>query len=77
MMYKNHLPAWVFPKRDRYRFVKMFALLLAICSLAYITFANVLPGRQVLHEPLRFTEDGSFQIAIFEDLHFGESMHPI
>lgn len=25
--------------------------------------------------PLKFNADGSFQISIFEDLHFGESMH--
>jgi hypothetical protein len=26
-------------------------------------------------KPLRFTSDGTFQISIFEDLHFGESMY--
>lgn len=39
----------------------------------------VLPTRYVssndsgLNGPLRFREDGTFQISIFEDLHFGES----
>ena len=26
-------------------------------------------------QPLQFKKDGTFQLAIFEDLHFGESMH--
>lgn len=73
-MYKEQTPAWIDQKRDRCRSVEMFAILLALCSLAYFTFGNVLPQRWVQQEPLRFTEDGSFQIAIFEDFHFGESM---
>lgn len=34
------------------------------------------PGGQIpVHEPLRFRPDGTFQISIFEDLHFGESAY--
>lgn len=30
-----------------------------------------------LYGPLKFKADGTFQISIFEDLHFGESMFPV
>jgi len=29
--------------------------------------------RSALGRPLRFAKDGTFQISIFEDLHYGES----
>lgn len=72
-MYTKHPPAWAAPKRDRYRFFKMFAILLAVCAFAYLTIESVLPHLNGLQAPLRFTDDGSFQITIFEDTHFGES----
>lgn len=33
-----------------------------------------LEGRTGSIRPLTFAKDGTFQISIFEDLHFGESM---
>lgn len=29
-----------------------------------------------IHQPLRFTPEGNFQLAIFSDLHFGEGEIP-
>jgi len=63
--------------RDNYRFIKMLAALIIVGCCAVWTLAGVIPqGNWTLREPLRFTKDGTFQISIFEDLHFGESMIP-
>jgi hypothetical protein len=67
-----HLPAWAVPRRQKHHFVKMLAISLAVVSLAAWTLASILPRRSVFEEPLRFTDNGTFQISIFEDLHFGE-----
>ena len=67
-----HPPAWAAPRREKYRFVKMLACSIFVVSLAGWAFSNVLPRRPKLQEPLRFTDNGSFQISIFEDLHTGE-----
>ena len=67
-----HPPAWAAPRREKYRFVKMFACSIVVISLAGWAFSNVLPRHSKLQEPLRFTDNGSFQISIFEDLHTGE-----
>lgn len=56
----------------------MLCLLVAAVFFAAVTHGAVFPkwnwswnwGEQ---KGLRFTEKGTFQIAIFEDLHFGES----
>ena len=41
-------------------------------------FLTALPASALVNNwpfaPLRFSDDGTFQIGIFEDLHFGESM---
>jgi hypothetical protein len=50
----------------------MFAYSIVVVSLAGWAFSNVLPRHSKLQEPLRFTNNGSFQISIFEDLHTGE-----
>ncbi|KAM0721596.1 hypothetical protein Q7P37_002521 [Cladosporium fusiforme] len=54
----------------------MLAIALAVCSFAYLTLGVVFPHRNnetALQEPLRFTENGSFHISIFEDTHLGEN----
>lgn len=52
--------------------------MLTACSVLFLVFACVafagVPFRRdAAPEPLRFTSNGTFQITIFEDLHFGES----
>ena len=47
-----------------------FALILFTCW----AFAGVVPNGHFHNKPLRFTDNGTFQISIFEDLHFGEGM---
>lgn len=73
---------------QRYRVVVMVLLVLALWFLTTITFGTAWPfngtrsfnatrpfniTRKKTWEPLRFDENGKFQLAIFEDLHFGES----
>jgi hypothetical protein len=65
-------PAWAAPRREKYRFVKMLAFSIIVVSLAGWALSSVLPRHPKLQEPLRFTDNGSFQISIFEDLHTGE-----
>lgn len=67
-----HPPAWAAPERDKYRRTKMIALSLTAALFAGWAFSSVLPRPSKLVEPLRFTDNGSFQISIFEDLHVGE-----
>jgi hypothetical protein len=67
-----HPPAWAAPRREKYRYVKMLAFTTVSVFLAGWTIASVLPRPSKLQVPLRFTENGSFQISIFEDLHTGE-----
>jgi hypothetical protein len=67
-------PVWARPKQDKYRILKMLSLAIIITSFAYWTLAGVFPHGQSFDKPLRFTENGTFQISIFEDLHFGEGM---
>ena len=51
------------------------ALLLATVFTAFTLAApfGKLYGNSSLHAPLRFTSNGTFQISIFGDLHFGEN----
>jgi hypothetical protein len=67
-----HPPAWAVPRRKKHHLVKMLAISLAVSLSAGWTLANISPRRSAFQEPLRFTDNGSFQISIFEDLHFGE-----
>ena len=69
-----HPPAWATPRRDRYRFLKMLTIPLTVVLFVGWAISSTLPGRSLIQEPLRFTKNGSFQITIFEDLHFGEGM---
>jgi uncharacterized membrane protein len=69
-----HPPAWTAPKREKYRFVKMLSFSVVVVFLVGWAFASVLPRPSKLQEPLRFTDNGSFQISIFEDLHTGEGI---
>ena len=50
----------------------LVALLLTLLSPRAVRFTEE-AQRGDLKKPLIFTEDGTFQISIFEDLHFGES----
>ena len=67
-------PVWARSKRDKYYFIKMLALTLVVISFACWTLAGVVPHGKPFDKPLQFTENGTFQITIFEDLHFGEGM---
>ncbi len=49
------------------------ALVTAAGLLARHCAASPLPGASGAGQPLQFKSDGTFQISIFEDLHFGES----
>jgi hypothetical protein len=65
---------WARPRRDRHLFVKMLALTFAVVVFACWALGGLVPQANAFNEPLRFTENGTFQISIFEDLHFGEGM---
>jgi hypothetical protein len=58
-------------------FVVMRRSLLVACALVGLSWQ--LPGIQRRYTndtgvgPLRFADDGTFQVSVFEDLHFGES----
>ncbi|KAI6790582.1 Metallo-dependent phosphatase [Hortaea werneckii] len=62
-------------EKDAHCYIKMLYVLLAAVFLTTLTFS--LPLSQDHHgeaeTPLRFNSDGTFQISIFEDLHFGEN----
>lgn len=52
--------------------IALVALLL--CSLfAWLAFYSFPRGTKYQPGPLRFTREGTLQIAVFADLHFGES----
>lgn len=59
------------------RFLTMLCALLLTIIFALLSFGAVLPRRRGIGHgssaPLRFTQDGTFQIGIFEDLHYGEA----
>lgn len=61
--------------KDDHRYIKMLCVLLAAVFLTTLAFS--LPLGKDLHggaeTSLRFSKDGTFQISIFEDLHFGEN----
>lgn len=57
-------------------------MLLTILATYMLTAASVLKAKPItkgqldstrIFGPLTFNSDGTFQISIFEDLHFGES----
>jgi hypothetical protein len=52
----------------------MLALTFVVVLFTCWALGGVVPHGKVFNEPLRFTESGTFQISIFEDLHFGEGM---
>lgn len=56
--------------------VAMSSTLAAAVCLAWLCLTAALPAPYgAAQRPLRFDADGSFQISIFEDLHFGESTY--
>lgn len=47
--------------------------LLAPVGIAWpLSFSGILKKRAAAFTPLRFTSDGTFQISVFNDLHYGE-----
>lgn len=48
-------------------------ILIAVFFNGALLFTGESPPSEI-RAPLRFREDGTFQISIFEDLHFGESI---
>ncbi len=71
------LPFWA---RNILVFVMLFATALEVFEFALSQFQAQRPQRKESSAvddrfgDLRFRSDGTFQISIFEDLHFGESM---
>ena len=64
---------WVHTMCQKACYVMTLFVLVVVVLLYSLVFG--LPNScQDLGAPLRFARDGTFQIAIFEDLHFGESM---
>jgi len=64
--------------RKRYGLTRsQIALLVSTiaCIALLASIAKNSAPSAVLDAPLRFTRDGTFQISVFEDLHFGESMN--
>jgi hypothetical protein len=70
--------AWV-QYFDLYRFLVMMGAFLLATLFAGLTLSAPFGGRPYGYHnstrlpPLRFTPNGTFQISIFEDLHFGEN----
>lgn len=71
-------------KHDLYAIDKRLMAFFALATLLWLTAPSlqaVLPTRCAISNssssfgPLKFREDGTFQISVFEDLHFGESKH--
>lgn len=68
--------------------MKMFNPIMQVWALASVAIVFAVPSLQVMlpgkyansstasFGPLQFSDDGTFQISIFEDLHFGESKAP-
>lgn len=47
--------------------------LLAPLGIAWpLSFSGIIKKRATAFTPLRFTSDGTFQISVFNDLHYGE-----
>lgn len=47
--------------------------LLAPVGIAWpLSFNSIIKKRAASFTPLRFTSDGTFQISVFNDLHYGE-----
>lgn len=69
---------WLWATDDRHRFIRMLFLSIALIFGAVLGLSAALPQAtryaSYTKQPLRFTRNGTFHIAIFEDLHFGESM---
>lgn len=62
------------PKLDNYRLVRMLCALLTAVLFAMLTYAAPFSADyNHLKAPLRFTKDGTFQLSVFNDLHFGEN----
>jgi len=61
-------------KRHGFTRVRVVLLVSTIAFVALLASLTVISAPSaVLEAPLRFTRNGTFQISIFEDLHFGES----
>jgi hypothetical protein len=68
--------------------MKMFNPIMQVWALASVAIVFAVPSLQIVlprkyvnssstsFGPLQFSDDGTFQISIFEDLHFGESKAP-
>jgi hypothetical protein len=59
------------------RSIIMLCTLLALSSYIFLSRSSFIPPNNntpAKRPPLTFTKDGTFQLTIFSDLHFGESM---
>lgn len=53
-------------------FIMLFAGLLALSKLVFWRRQSDISAADQAFGPLQFQPDGTFQLSIFEDLHFGE-----
>ncbi|KAF2212553.1 hypothetical protein CERZMDRAFT_40550 [Cercospora zeae-maydis SCOH1-5] len=61
-------------RRSRWSCVIINLAAVVLCSIfAWLAFSSYLQHPQYRPALLRFTEEGTFQIAVFADLHFGEN----
>jgi hypothetical protein len=67
-------PVWARPRRQRYPFIMLVVTTFTLTFFTYWAFAGTVTFEDSFEKPLRFTENGTFQISIFEDLHFGEGV---
>lgn len=76
----KHLALMLNPGQPRIHQANMTRTLRTLAFLAGLTRAANIPQRPLggskLTGPLRFNSDGTFQISVLQDLHFGESQSP-
>lgn len=71
--YRVSLTAWIMLNIKRIACALLLAIAFTLWSYRPPEYFQTAVGNGGLG-PLKFTSNGTFQISIFEDLHFGESM---